>query len=499
MRSLSVLTVAFVLILAVTGSAQQTVNYVFPDQPELREISYIYEGGGARAFGMGGAFSGISDDVNSSGWNPAGMYLLESPILGISYSYYTPVGKASQQNPNLGISLSNNISKSLDGIGSFAFAAPARVKGHPFVFHFNYNRSNQFANTYDAKLTTGSNLSPDSYLKDEGELSAYNFGFSTRLYKQLAIGVTANIYNGQRVLSRDNRETRDSIVGFVNPDTIVVNEFNLRTDSTKNNGFNFSIGTHYRANKFAAGFVAHTPFNMRNQSVTWFDSTATANGLFIVDAADTVIVIDSLAKQQIPLSMNLGFAFMPSEKLTLGLDFRYQPYGGTTWYFREDFLIDASGDRTDHFKEYTIDWNDSYGFGLGAEYFWDTGIGRIPLRGGFRYDRLPQQEKYVQMVDRQRNSVTQVVTTDYSFSGEGNLAETGFSVGTGIHWALIRFDVAYQYTTGGKSTLQQIGTSAIVDDGTGERTELTSETLDRTITRERKSHEVRVSFTGYLD
>lgn len=47
---------------------------------------FLKIGAGARAVGMGEAFSGIADDVSSIYWNPAGLSNLEKPVLEAMYS-----------------------------------------------------------------------------------------------------------------------------------------------------------------------------------------------------------------------------------------------------------------------------------------------------------------------------------------------------------------------------------------------------------------------------
>ena len=60
--------------------------------PALNEISYGYYGSGARAFAMGDAFAGLADDITSGTWNPAGVWVLEGPVLAASYLIFVPKG-----------------------------------------------------------------------------------------------------------------------------------------------------------------------------------------------------------------------------------------------------------------------------------------------------------------------------------------------------------------------------------------------------------------------
>ena len=61
--------------------------------PALSETSYNYFGAGARAFAMGDAYVGLSNDITSGTWNPAGIWVIESPVVSVSYNIYKPKGE----------------------------------------------------------------------------------------------------------------------------------------------------------------------------------------------------------------------------------------------------------------------------------------------------------------------------------------------------------------------------------------------------------------------
>jgi hypothetical protein len=87
--------VVFVLVSTVTASEDYPVfdeeyltaralslNYSYP-------LSLDFNGGGARAKGMGNAFLGVSDDISAITWNPAGLYRPDDqysqPVVGLGY------------------------------------------------------------------------------------------------------------------------------------------------------------------------------------------------------------------------------------------------------------------------------------------------------------------------------------------------------------------------------------------------------------------------------
>ena len=126
------LTIALLLFTAVV-SGQESIA-------ALEEIDYNFYGSGARALAMGNAFVGLSNDENSGTWNPAGIWVIESPVVSFTYLHYAPVGVLTD-----GITpLATNIRMNVKTLASFAFATPVRIKGQPWVFNFNYLRNNEY-------------------------------------------------------------------------------------------------------------------------------------------------------------------------------------------------------------------------------------------------------------------------------------------------------------------------------------------------------------------
>ena len=67
-------------IVAVSSSAQQRLEQ---DARELQARSNVFQGAGARAYGMGGAFLARPDDATAASWNPAGLSYLRSPEVSL--------------------------------------------------------------------------------------------------------------------------------------------------------------------------------------------------------------------------------------------------------------------------------------------------------------------------------------------------------------------------------------------------------------------------------
>ena len=67
----------------------------------FESFNFGFTGNGARARGMGNAFLAVSDDITGVGWNPAGIFRIESPMLGFSFGSLRPRGSSSSNRLDL--------------------------------------------------------------------------------------------------------------------------------------------------------------------------------------------------------------------------------------------------------------------------------------------------------------------------------------------------------------------------------------------------------------
>jgi len=483
--------IAGVAMLCVSMVAAQTSGNI--GYPALTQIDYNYFGGGARAMAMGYAFVGLANDVSSGIWNPAGLRVLEKPMVAASYNMYRPVGQYTQ---NLTSTVTKN-NLDMEGVAHFSFVAPVRIKGHPFVFNFNYDRSSEYSTKsgYFVSLPSFSNMYQSYENRDKGYSRNYSFGGSTRLYRQLSAGVLVNVIDGRRILENQGIVAADVIIDPVYNITERMVMNGLVIDSTTSNGLNLIGGLMYKAEKFSVGGTVHTPFTMKHSTDRGEFLVTTFNGLPSVNGSDTIYVLDSLAKQDVPLAVALGLGLFPKENLTLTLDVNYQNYGSTNWYYLTDYFISASGDRSDNYLEVPIDWNNIFGIGAGAEYILKTPLGHIAVRAGVRYDQLPKPGSFTITTDSvgydSDNNPYPLNYARIDRVAQDRQNEFGLSLGTGLHWSQIELDIAYRYTAGREMTQRMV---YINFDETDEANPVKTTVFEEKW--EQKAHEVRVTFTG---
>ncbi|UCD64406.1 MAG: hypothetical protein JSW34_02945 [Candidatus Zixiibacteriota bacterium] len=399
------------------------------------QMSFDFCGGGARAEGMGKAFLGVSDDVTGGSWNPAGIYTIDKPIVGLSWGSLRPRGASNM------LVFSNfrhfEHSGSFDNIGSLNFAAPIRIKGHPFVGSFNYTRNFDVFENY-AYFFAGDvyvdDLRSTVYLEEatetrlDGGVNSVSLGFGTRLYENISFGLSANVYTGKTVFE----QTSFTIIPDAPLDDgmqVALREHVVTvTDTNKFSGVNFTIGFKYSGEKLGAGLVIKTPFELAQDFDESVFSIVYINGLPFDDGTDTLYFMDRLTKYEMPWMVGLGLAYNVKENFLLAADVEARAFKGRKVKFRESIIINPGGDNEEIYVEIDPQWNNAFVFRFGGEYLLQTGIGEIPLRAGAGACPIP--------------------TPNYGELGETSTATSyGFSLGTGIHWEQIRFDVAYSLST----------------------------------------------------
>lgn len=464
MKRSATLLVVLMLLLSTSAFAQYNM------------YDYDFLGGGARSQGMGKAFYAVSDDITAGTWNPAGLISSDKPVLGLSWSNLSPTG-------NSVVTVYD--AQSLDHSGSFGqlsslnFIAPIRIKGHPFALSANYNRN--FSSFEQMAISIAddrifsyyrndlgliedtNNYVVDQNLRMEGGVHALNLGFGTRVYNNLSFGGSINVYTGHTLFKSF---TNTDIYDLRYSDLVQIGQFNQTvavTDTNKFQGVNFTLGFKYDQEKLDLALVIKTPFELKANRERSIYTITSFNGLIEDNGTDTTYFNDLQLKYEMPLMLGLGFAYQAKENLLVAGDIEYRSFSGRKIYDRVGVKINPSGDNEEEFIEIDPNWKSVFTFRLGAEYLKEQSFGTIPLRAGFGYVPLPDQD-----VDLSGNTSQPV--------------QYNLSLGTGIQWEQIHFDIGYTYE------IKDRNFSQIVQD------ELNTFALSAV--EEDRNHHITISFTG---
>ncbi|MBN1211264.1 MAG: hypothetical protein JXA92_01685 [candidate division Zixibacteria bacterium] len=407
--------------------------------------SIDFNGGGARAEGMGKAFLGVSDDISAVSWNPAGLYVHEKPILGISFGSFMPRGKFDYRGTKL------DQTGSFNNITFLSFLAPLRIKGHQFVGSICYSKAfDDYSNSaYDTSfyyINAFGNVNPGAISADgeyHGGPYQINIGFGTRIYENISFGLSANILTGKSVSEEHAYTVLENLVRDDSYDQEIFFEEDYTViDTSAFSGVNFTIGFKYNTEKLNAGLVIKTPYDAKVTTDESRYRITRYNGLVKNNWTDTVFVDDILQKVEMPVIIGLGAGYNLSEKMLVSMDMEYRGFKDNMVKTRTEFSIKPGGDKEETFEETDPLWQDVFTIRMGAEYMWETGMELfplIPLRLGFAYLPLSSSELRVDSVVI-LDSVYQVVTTAKAIN-------YNFSAGIGVHWEQIYLDLAYTYSS----------------------------------------------------
>jgi opacity protein-like surface antigen len=488
--SLSKIAVILLVFLTTTAYAQ------------YRGFSYNFYGGGARSEGMGQAFLAVSDDGSAGSWNPAGLYVHEKTLMQFSYGVLMPrgnekyfLGSESPDPAVIGPAYTKKDHQGeYPGIDYMAIISPLRIKGHHVVASMSFTQHFDTYNTFLENLLydhLGWGPYPNAKIETHGSINSVNFAFGTRVYKQLSMGVSANIYYG-KVVSEEYRYLRASVVDIDNITRVYRNGIRV-IDSTDFTGFNATIGFLYAAEPIRAGLAVRLPFDLKGNTDSTIVSHATEGGVgglsipiqstpyFSMFKSDTVYIDDMTSRYQMPFIVGFGVAYDISENWILAGDVEYRGFKGKKVKILDRLELTAGGERVEYFTDNDLNWSNVFQFRVGTEYRWETPVGIIPFRVGFRNEAFPDGNvsNIATIFEGEKGSSENDSTrVFYVFdSNDDNITGFSMAVGIGIHWSQIQIDLAYTNTRYSQELYK------------GDYLQLENKWND---------HRLNVSFTGYF-
>lgn len=201
-------------------------------------------GVGARAMGLGGAFSSVADDYTATYWNPAGLALIRR------MEFFTSFQNMKFQNETSYSGYYQSNDESFTKMDAIGFAFPVPTYRGSLVFAFGYNRVHQ----YDEVLSfswfnpTYNEANPD--LNDEmteswdnlekGHLGQYTISGAVDISPNLSLGASLNFWRGKNDFESTYEAKDDS--NFWTLDYLGIDEvINSELSAT-----NFKLGAMYR-------------------------------------------------------------------------------------------------------------------------------------------------------------------------------------------------------------------------------------------------------------
>jgi long-subunit fatty acid transport protein len=291
---------------------------------------YVINGNGARAAGMGNAFTGLADDATAISWNAAGLTQLYSPEASIVGRF--GFGSLDPDYQDVDVSVTTGSTFQLN----FAsLAVPFSAGNINIVGGVAYRRIFDFTNDFEIKVSDFG-FEGSTKTENTGGIDAISPALGIQLNEMISVGAAANILVG----------STDYLSEINTPLIDFSDEY-----SEEYSGVAFDIGVLVKPSptvQIGANF--NLPYSITiNEMVEGFD--------------------DFEYMLNIPFSFSIGVALRASDNLTVAADFKSRPWSNAEFeYDGETEDLEAENANSIH---------------VGLEYLAEAGNSVLPLRVGF--------------------------------------------------------------------------------------------------------------------
>ncbi len=290
---------------------------------------FVLNGSGARAAGMGNAFTGVADDATAISWNSAGLTQLYSAEASVVARFGFGSLNADYQDVNVDVTTGSSFQLNF---ASLAF--PFTVGKLNVVGGVAYRRVLDFTQNFEISAEEGG-MEATTSTDNTGGVDAISPSVGIQLSDMISAGATVNIYTG----STDYVTETTGLLGD--------NKFE---SSEEYSGVGIDIGVLVKPSpQFQIGANLNLP-----QSLT------------ITQKED---MDDYEYTLKVPFFFSIGAAIRASDNLTIAADYR-----GRNWASAK---LDFDG------EEFEFTDQSANSFHIGMEYLAQAGKSVVPLRIGF--------------------------------------------------------------------------------------------------------------------
>jgi long-subunit fatty acid transport protein len=302
-------------------------------------LDFKLNGNGARAAGLGYAFTGVADDASAISWNPAGLtqlYGMEASVVGrLGFGSGEVSGFGDLGIDSWDVDVSSNFQ-----LNFASFIVPFNVGNLNVVGGIAYRRMYDFSS--EMTQTINSSFGQfEMYDKVSGGINAIAPSIGVQLNEMFSIGMTVNILTGNEEFEGD--EKTDGVVD-------IGSEYGFDQDYS---GTAIDIGVLVKpTDQFSIGATFNLPHSRTvEQHFDLFDPDP-----FDVDA---------------PMFYNIGAAFRATDQLLLAFDYHGRPVAD----------VEIDGETLTALEDVNLS-----SIHFGAEYLAGSGNSIIPIRLGYYTD-----------------------------------------------------------------------------------------------------------------
>jgi len=365
-------------------------------------------GSGARATGMGGAFIAVTDDATAASWNPGGLIQLETPEVSIVGAYNHRTEDTTYEDfPEA----SGPQDYSTFDLNYFSVAYPFSLWNRNMIVSLNYQHLYDFGKEISYQASDETSSASLDYSR-KGGLRSISPAYAIQVTPKVSLGATLNIWQDPLYDNEWQSTWTESGKGTVDGGR----DYSYQTtieDTYQFSGVNINLGFLWHINHIITlGGVFKSPFTadlQRDYHQT--NTTSSEQGDPLVDESS-----DSMDETlDMPMSYGIGIATRWSDAFTLSFDLYRTKWG--------DYVLHTEdGEEISPITNAPIDESNidaTTQVRLGGEYLFMADRAIIPLRAGVFYDPEPAPDH----------------PDDF----------WGLSIGSGIAYKQVAFDLAYQF------------------------------------------------------
>lgn len=183
--------------------------------------SFTILGAGARAAGMGGAFTALADDASAASFNPAGLALLLTPEASLAIDWrdraddYAGFEVVEVGGPEAYSASASNFS--LWSVNFASFTLPTTLAGRNLTLQISYHRPIDFGFDSQRSFTestpggsSGNDLALAQLTQDveqQGDLESFSLAAAYQLTERLSLGLVASRWQGDWAFSSTTAKT----------------------------------------------------------------------------------------------------------------------------------------------------------------------------------------------------------------------------------------------------------------------------------------------------
>jgi len=265
------------------GSASPAAPFFLLTQQA--RTAFTVEGAGARAMGMGGAFTAIADDATAVSYNPAGLAQLLRPEVSVVVQGFTrDLGFTGFSGAGQGATTAFEDTTNTDrnvSLSFASFAVPWKLGGRNVVFLLSYQKVFDF--TYNSNVdylaTTNGGATYQAIsqqVHQTGGWDQYSAAMGAELSHHILLGLALNSWQGRAGFGSFSRRTTSGVNLLFDSD--------LAQESTFH-GVNATAGLIWRSRWLNVGLTYRTPF--RASYVFTNDTTAVDPSTGLLDRASS--------------------------------------------------------------------------------------------------------------------------------------------------------------------------------------------------------------------